>query len=291
MPENNQRDNSPKPSEVIRRRRFINRRNTIIVAIGMICAAIALVLVGLLAFRLGYVDNYIAGQVKDTLSKYGIRAEIKSFHTAWSPQTVEMLGVELYDAKTGEKLGKVDRILATIRIEDLYALNLRRNINLKDLQIEGLELWVNFDAQGNSNFRNIHVPPPEPNQRILFAYSSAQLEIKNSQVHYGDQLHSLSGEARNLRATIQPDDPNAPASSWMNTVTFTSTNSSFVYDGRPINNIDIEARGRVNQIRAEIQELTIRSPIAETHLTGVMGDWRELRYQLNVTSTVDLTQA
>ena len=291
MPENNHRDNSPKPSEVIRRRRFINRRNTIIVAIALVCATIALILVGLLAFRLGYVDNYIAGQVKDTLSKYGIRAEIKNFHTTWSPQQVEMLGVELYDAKTGDKLGKVDRILATIRIEDLYALNLRRNINLKDLQIEGLELWVNFDAQGNSNFRNIHVPPPAPNQRILFAYSSAHVEIKNSQVHYGDQLHSLSGEARNLRATIQPDDPNAPASSWMNTVTFTSTNSSFVYDGRPVNNIDIEARGRVNQIRAEIQELTIRSPIAETHLSGVMGDWRALRYQLNVTSTVDLTQA
>jgi len=290
MPENDNRDNPTKPSAT-RRRRFINRRNTIIVAIGMICATIALVLVGLLAFRLGYVDNYIAGQVKDTLSKYGIRAEIKNFHTTWSPQQVEMLGVELYDAKTGDKLGKVDRILATIRIEDLYALNLRRNINLKDLQIEGLELWVNFDAQGNSNFRNIHVPPPAPNQRILFAYSTAHVEIKNSQVHYGDQLHSLSGEARNLRATIQPDDPNAPSSSWMNTITFTSTNSSFVYDGRPINNIDIEARGRVNQIRAEIQELTIRSPIAETHLSGVMGDWRALRYQLNVTSTVDLTQA
>jgi hypothetical protein len=213
MPENNHRDNPATPSEVIRRRRFINRRNTIIVAIGMVCAAIALVLVGLLAFRLGYVDNYIAGQVKDTLSKYGIRAEIKNFHTAWSPQTVEMLGVELYDAKTGEKLGKIDRMLATVRIEDLYALNLRRNINLKDLQIEGLELWVNFDSQGNSNFRNIHVPPAQPNARILFAYSTAHIQIKNSQVHYGDQLHILSGEARNLSATIQPDDPNAPAGS------------------------------------------------------------------------------
>jgi translocation and assembly module TamB len=291
MPENNHRDNPATTSGVIRRRRFINRRNTIIVAIGMVCAAIALILVGLLAFRLGYVDNYIAGQVKDTLSKYGIRAEIKNFHTTWPPQTVEMLGVELYDAKTGEKLGKIDRMLATIRIEDLYALNLRRNINLKDLQIEGLELWVNFDAQGNSNFRNIHVPPPAPNARILFAYSTAHIEIKNSQIHYGDQLHSLSGEARNLRATIQPDDPNAPAASQMNLVTFSSTNSTFVYDGKPVNNIDIDARARVNQTRAEIQDLTLKSPIAEAHLQGVMDDWRALKYNLNITSSVDLTQA
>lgn len=290
MPENNHRDTPTKPSAV-RRRRFINRRNTIIVAVGMICATIALILIGLLAFRLGFVDNYIAGQVKDTLSKYGIRAEIKNFHTAWSPQTVEMLGVELYDAKTGDKLGKIDRILATVRIEDLYALNLRRNINLKDLQIEGLELWVNFDAQGNSNFRNIHVPPPEPNARILFAYATAHIEIKNSQIHYGDQLHSLSGEARNLRATIQPDDPNAPAASRMNVVTFSSTNSTFVYDGKPVNNIDIDARARVNQTRAEIQDLTLKSPLAEAHLQGVMDDWRAMKYNLNITSSVDLTQA
>ncbi|HYV25274.1 MAG TPA: translocation/assembly module TamB domain-containing protein, partial [Pyrinomonadaceae bacterium] len=72
---------------------------------------------------------------------------------------------------------------------------------------------------------------------------------------------------------------------------FSSTNSTFIYDGRPINNIDIEAHGRVNQVRAEIQDLTLRSPIAETHLSGVMGDWRKLQYTMNVSSTIDLTQA
>src|SRR2546430_1499308 len=199
------------------RRRFVTRRNAVIATIGLACAVIALVFVGLVVYRLGYVDRYIAGQIKNTLSNYGIRAEIRDFHTSFSPQTVELLGVELYDAKSGEKLGKVDRILATVRIEDLYAINLRRNINLKDLQIEGLELWANFDAEGRSNFRNIHIPPPEPNQHIRFAYSTAHVELKNSHVRYGDALHSLSGEARNLRATIQPDDPNAPAASWMNT--------------------------------------------------------------------------
>src|ERR1044072_2164368 len=273
------------------RRRFVSRRNAIIAGIGLVCAAIALILVGLLAYRLGYVDRYIANQIKDTLSNYGVRAEIRSFHTSISPQTVELQGLELYDAKTGEKLGKIDRMLATVRIEDLYALNLRRNINLKDLKIEGLELWVNFDAEGRSNFRNLHVPPPEPNKRILFAYSTAHVEIKNSQIHYGDALHSLSGEARNLHLIVQPDDLNAPTASWMTQVAFPSTKSPLVYDGKAVNDIDIKARARVNQTSAEIQDLTLRSPFAEAHLQGVMDDWRNLKYKLNVTSTVDLTQA
>lgn len=302
MPVDNQSDNSaaapsgdPKPTQsagALRRglRRF-TRRHAVISGIIVAAGVIALILIGLIVYRLGYVDNYVAGQIKDTLAKYGIRAEIKEFHTSISPQTVELLGLELYDAKSGEQLGKVGRMVATVRIEDLYALNLQRNINLKDLQIDGLELWVNFDAEGRSNFRNIRIPLPQPNQRILFAYSTAHVEIKNSHVHYGDMLHSLSGEALNLRATIQPDDLNAPAASWMNTVVFSSTNSTFVYDGRPVNKIDINAHARVNQTRAEISDLTLRSPIAEAHLQGVMDDWRALKYQFNVTSTVDLTQA
>ena len=271
-------------------RRF-TRRHAVISGIIIAAGVIALILIGLLAYRLGFVDRYVAGQIKDTLAKYGIRAEIPNFHTSLSPLRVEMTSVELYDAKTGEQLGKIGRMLATVRIEDLYALNLQRNINLKDLQIEGLELWVKFDEQGQSNFRNIHIPPPQSNQRILFAYSTARVEIKNSHIHYGDAQHSLSGEALNLHLTIQPDDPTAPLASWMNTVSFSSTNSTFVYDDRPVNNIDIEAHGRVNQTRIEISDLTLRSPIAEAKLQGVMDDWRALKYHLTVASTVDLTQA
>src|SRR5437667_970862 len=283
---------TPPPSVLRpRRRRVVTRRNAVISAIIIAAGSILLILAGLIAYRMGAVDRYLANQIKGTLATYGIRAEIKESHTSLSPQTVEMLGVELYDVGTGEKLGKIDRLLATVRIEDLYALNLRRNINLKDLTVEGLELWVNFDSDGRSNFRNLHIPPPEPNARILFAYSTAHVELKNAHLHYGDALHSLSGEARNLRATIQPDDPNNPAGSGMNAFTVSASNSTFVYDGRPLNNIDIDVRGRVNETRAEIQDLTLRSPVAEAHLQGVMDDWRALRYHLNVTSNVDLTQA
>ena len=273
-----------------RRRRFLNKRNLVIAVTFAAVGVVALILLIVIAYRLGYVDNYVASQIKDTFAKYGIRAEIKEFHAGFPPQTVEMSELELYDAQTGEKLGKIDRLVATVRVEDLYALNLQRNINLKDLTVEGLEAWVTFDAQGRSNFRNIHIPAPEPNKRILFAYSTAHVEIKNGVIHYGDQRHEISGDARNLNATIQPDDPSAPAASWMNTVTLALSNSTFTYDGRPINNIDIQAHGRISQTRAEIQELVLRSPVAEARLQGTMDDWRALRYQMSITSSVDLTQ-
>ncbi|MBA3765941.1 MAG: hypothetical protein H0W99_02930, partial [Acidobacteria bacterium] len=271
-------------------RRWVTRRNAFIATIAIGVLIVAFILIGILSYRLGYVDRYVAGQIKSTLAEYGIRAEIKEFHTAFGPRTVEMLDIELYDAQTGEHLGKINRMLATVRIEDLYALNLRRSVNLESLEIDGLELWVTFDKNGRSNFSNLKVPPEDLNRRILFSYSTANIKLNSGIIHYGDEQHQLSGEARNLRATIQPDDPAAPAESRMNTVTFAASDSTFVYDGRPINNIDIEAKGRVNQARAEIQELVLRSPVAEARLKGTIADWRAMRYQLEVTSMVDLTQ-
>jgi translocation and assembly module TamB len=270
--------------------RYVNRRNATITAVAIVALVLLIVVLAFLLYRTGRVDNLIARQIVSTLKEYNIRAEIKEFHTKFGPRTVEMVGLDLYDGTTGEKLGHVDRVLATIRIEDMFALNLRRNINLESLQIEGLEAWVKFDAEGQSNFRNIRLPPPAENQRINFSYSTARIELRNGVIHYGDERHEIAGEARNLRAIIEPDDPNAPAESRMNRVWVALSDSTFTYDGKPIERIDVEARVRLNQTRAEIQELTLRSPVAEARLEGTMDDWRNLRYRMKVASTVDLTQ-
>ena len=274
------------------RRRWLTRRNALIATLALGVGIVALILIAVIAYRLGYVDRYVANQIKNTLAQYGIRAEIKEFRTAFGPRTVEMKGIELYDQQTGEKLGHIERMLATVRIEDLYALNLRRNVNLQALEVDGLELWVKFDEQGNSNFRNLHLPPADENARIKFSYLAANVKINSAVIHYGDERHDLSGEARNIVATIEPEDPNAPPDSLINRVTLSSTNSTLVFDGRPaVNNIDIAARGRVRKNGAEIQELTLRSPLAQARLAGTLDDWEALRYQMQVTSNVDLTQA
>lgn len=273
------------------RRRYVTRRNAGLTALAVGAAVLLLIVAAFLLYRTGQVDNLIERQIKSTLAEYGIRTEIKGVRARLGPRTAELTGVDLFDAKTGEKIGHVDRLLATIRVEDLYALSLRRNVNLKELELDGLELWVGFDAEGRSNFRNIRLPPPNENQRIVFSYATARIVLKDALVHYGDSQHELSGEARNLRANIQPDDLNAPAESRMNRVEFALDNSTLTYDGKPaLNNISIEAKGRVDQTRAEIQDLSLRSPVAEAHLSGTLDDWRNLRYRMAITSSVDLTQ-
>ena len=287
-----ERPEQPDPNKPTIRRRWrrFTRRHAFLAGLIIGVGILALLFIALILYRFGYVDRYVAGQITNTFANYGIRAVIKEFHSSIPPRTVEMSGIELYDSLTGEHLGKIDRLSAKIHIADLYALNLTRNINLEDLKIAGLEAWVNFDEQGQSNFRNIHIPPPEPNRRILFAYSAAHIQIENGVIHYGDLKHEISGEGRNLQATLEPAPPGTPVGIRMTTVTLGLTDSSFTYDGHPVNNIDLSVRGRINQTRAEIHDLTLKSPVAEVHLQGTMDDWRALRYQMNITSSVDLAQ-
>lgn len=271
-------------------RRVVNRRNALWTGVGVVALFALVAIVAILLYRTGQVDRFIAQQIVDTFAKYGIRAEIGSFETEFTPRTAELKDVKLYDAKSGAPLGEIDRILATVRIEDMWALSLRREVSLEALEIEGLELWVKFDEEGRSNFANLSLPEPEPNRRILFSYSTAHIKIKDSVIHYDDRSHSLSGEARNLRASIRPEDSNEPEESRMNLFEIALSDSTFVYDGRPVNDIDVEVRGRANQTRAEISELVLRSPVAEARLEGALDDWRALRYQMRVNASVDLTQ-
>src|SRR5262245_53531931 len=94
---------------ISKRWRYFTRRHAILA--GMIVGGGALVLILLTFFlvRLGFVDRYVAGQIKNTFANYGIRAEIAEFHaTFFPPRTVEMSGIELYDAQTSDRIGRID---------------------------------------------------------------------------------------------------------------------------------------------------------------------------------------
>jgi autotransporter translocation and assembly factor TamB len=271
-------------------RRIVNRRNAMWTGIVAVVAVVALLLVFFVLYRSGQIDRIIARQIIDTLAKYNIRAEVGSFQTTLGPRTVELRDLKLYNAATGAQLGQVDRILAKVRIEDMWALSLHRNVNLEELTVDRPELWVVYDAQGRSNFGDLKLPPPDPNSRILFAYATALVRVNGGVVHYDDRRYDISGEARNARAVVRPEDPNAPAESRANLIDLWLSDSSFTFNGRAVNPIDIEAHARADQTRADISELTLRSPVTEAHLSGVLDDWRKLSYHMQVNASVDLTQ-
>ncbi|HVF45825.1 MAG TPA: hypothetical protein VM936_22545 [Pyrinomonadaceae bacterium] len=271
-------------------RRVVNRRTAMWTALVAVTAVIALAFIAFMLYRTGQVDKFVTRQIIDTLAKYNIRAEVGSFTTKLGPRTVEIRDLKLYNAVTGAPIGNVERIVAVVRVEDLYALNLRRNVNLEKLTVDHPEIWVTYDAQGRTNFADLKIPPPDPNGRILFAYATAEVAVNNAVVHYDDRRYRLSGEAKNVRVNVRPEDPNAPAESRANLIDLWATDSTFAFEGRPVNPVNVELHARANQTSADIRELVLTSPLAEARLSGTLEDWRALRYRMKVNADVDLTQ-
>lgn len=270
---------------------MVNRRNAMWTAIVGVVAVLALAAIIFFLYRSGQVDRIIAGQIISTLAEYNIRAEIGSFRAQLGPRTAEIRDLKLYNATTGAPIGNIGRIVATVRVEDMWALSLRRNVNLESLSVEHPELWVTYDAQGRSNFNRLKIPPPDPNQRILFAYSTANVSVTDAVVHYDDRRYDISGEAKNLKVTVRPEDPNAPEASRADLIDLSMDGSTFAFEGRPVNPVDVELHARADQTHADISSMTLRSPVTEAHLSGTLDDWRSLRYHMNVNATLDLTQA
>src|SRR6185369_8696502 len=154
-----------------------------------------------------------------------------------------------------------------------------------------LEVWVNADAEGQWNFRNLEIPKPDPDSRILFG-EWKHVGIPDAKIHFKHELHNLSGEASDIWATID-DSHNVPATSWK-IFELSAKKATFAFDDRRVNNIDIRAHGWFNDARVEVQELTLRSlPLGEARLEGALYDWSKFpvfKYDFNVTSTVDLAQ-
>jgi hypothetical protein len=85
--------------------------------------------------------------------------------------------VELYDlpAEKNKEINHRDH-------QDRRSLNLQRNINLRDLKLEGFETWVTFDDQP------FELPATSTSllgtkQADSTAYSTAHIDIKDGVVH------------------------------------------------------------------------------------------------------------
>ncbi|HYP50496.1 MAG TPA: hypothetical protein VEQ34_06105, partial [Pyrinomonadaceae bacterium] len=283
-------DDAPAP------RGWFSRRNVIILALIPLALIVALIIAGFLAVRTGYVARYIERQFVVQMDNMGIRAEIRQFEQTFAPLGILMHDVNLYDKETGEKLAFVKYLKLDATVTDLYALNLNRTLRLDSTEVDGLEAWVTFDEEGRSNFHRIKIPEQEESN-LRFNFNTMKFSLRNSVIHYGDRRYDLTGDARNVALLLETEAGVSESEREVENRRFrfdlTATNSTLTYQsGKPVEPIDIRLRGVATETYADIEELNLKSPVANTTLTGRLEDWENLKYRLNIQqANIDLQQA
>jgi len=291
IPEELSEENTPQENSPEQRRRELFTRRNAVIALGLVAIlAIGLALLTTVSYRYGVFDNYIKQQFVAKMEQIGIVFSADVFRVRVAPLRLELKNATFNDKITGDKLFFVQNANLHLTVQDLYAWQLSRDISIDTTEIDGVEAWVKFDENGRSNFSNLNFVEDEAGSRVNFTYSSLKFSVKNGLVHFGDVQHKISADAKNVLLFIEPENALVPDDEKRYRVDFTSTDSNFVYDESVVEPIDIRARGVANNRGAEISELTLTSPIGESTLNGTITDWEQINYDLNVESSIDLTQ-
>ncbi|MGD9563990.1 MAG: translocation/assembly module TamB domain-containing protein [Pyrinomonadaceae bacterium] len=283
--------NPPEEKEPAARRSFFTKRNALI-ALGLgAAAAVVIVVIGALLYRGGIADSYIKAQFVSKMAEIGVDFDADVFRVTVAPLRLELKNATFKDRVSGEKLAFIREAHLGLTVEDLYAWQLSRDISINTTDITGAEVWVKFDENGRSNFSNLNLVVDQGGSLVNFKYESTIFSLRDSVVHFGDLSRKIAADARNIVFLLQPEDTAVPVEQMRYGFDLTSTESRFVHDGRELQPLDIRATGTASRTGAEIRELRLTTPIGTTSLNGTLTDWASLSYDLNIESTVDLTQA
>lgn len=281
---------APETASPPRRRRIFTRRNAGI-SVGVIAlGAILLALLTVVVYRYGYADSYVKNQFVAKMDEIGVNFTADKFNLTVAPLQLHLENATFNDKLTGEKLAFIRDAKLGLTVKDLYAWQLSRDISIDTTDVDGLEVFVKFDENGDSNFKNLKIVEDEAGSRVNFKYESIRFSLKNGLVHFNDVTHKINADAKNIAVNLEPLDASVPDEQKRYRINFNSTDSNFIYDESVVQPVDIAATGIVDKLGAEINSLKLTTPIGESNLNGTLTDWAALKYNLNIASTVDLRQ-
>ena len=272
----------------MRKRRYFTRRNAMLLS-GL--SAILLVLLAILvivSYRSGVFDNYIREQFVAKMERIGMVFSADTFRVKIAPLRLELKNATFNDKITGEKLFFIRDADVGLTVQNLYAWQLSRDINVDSTDINGAEVWVKFDENGKSNFSNLQFV--EEQNKLSFNYSSLKFSLKDGLVHYGDIERKLGGEGKNVVLGIAPESDEVPDDQKRYKFDLAATDSNFTYDKSKLEQIDLRAQGITDAKGADITGLKLTTPIGESTLKGRVEGWESPKYNFDIESTVDLTQ-
>jgi translocation and assembly module TamB len=280
IPNDNDVADAPKPKRGLWRPAAI--------ALGIV--AVLVIITVFLLFRTGAVDDFARTRFANSMAEMGIAFEAETFRLGLSPTEIEFRNATFRDKLTGEKLVFIREGRLRMTILEALSLNTRRDVNIDAVELTGTEVWVRFDENGRSNFSNLRLPEDDPNARLSFKLTSANVNITDSVVYFGDEARKISATGRELFLLAEPQET-AKENDPRYKITLRSRNSTVVYDGREVNDVNLSAEAVAHSDGAEISRLELTTPLGSTLISGTVRNWDKPAYDLDVTSTVNLAQA
>jgi uncharacterized protein YhdP len=167
-----------------------------------------LIVLGIAAWvylRSDRVNRFVIAKIEQGARDYGLRVKVGGFDFTWPTKTAKLRDLEVVNQQTGQLIATIKRAEISAGLPDLYALNLRRNVILQELLLSGVDLHIDIDAQGRSNFEGLR-QPEKKSERVTVDSSQLVITLRDSRMQFNDQKHRFSTVLEALQAQLQAAD-------------------------------------------------------------------------------------
>ncbi|MFV0388745.1 MAG: translocation/assembly module TamB domain-containing protein [Pyrinomonadaceae bacterium] len=282
-------DEAPPSAAVIPSRKKKGwRRKVLVATFFSACGLLVLFLLISFLFWIGIADRFIKEQFVASFDEMGIVFEADKFEVPLLPFRIELENANFRNKKTNQQLVLIKKGTLMLGIDDLFALRFSRTIRVRSTIIDGLDVWINFDKNGNSNFDGITATSQDG--AIKFDYATSTLALNNGLIRFGDEVRRISARGNDVTLALEPKNIKAPEGDRKYQFKVSSRNSTFIYEKSKVDPIDIDATGIAHSNGAEISSLHVASPIGTSDISGTISSWKDFEYNLKVSSRIDLTK-
>src|SRR5215470_9906985 len=264
---------------------YARRKRLLWIGFGVFSLLALLVLAGLLYVRTGRLNRFISSQVVEALREYGLRAEIGNFNITWGIQTAKIGAIKIYNQQTGQLIATIDQVEMKVQIREPFALQLRREIIFKRLELTNLNLRIDIDEQGRSNLRGLHQAPPQAPSRLGFDFSSLIVALSGAEAHINDRFRKIEGNLGNLELNAQPLPEGETVKAQIMT-----RGGRLRYEGREISLEGLDLLVTGSESGARIEQFALRTPVMQASASGRIDDWKAPRYNFDLHSQVTLEE-
>ncbi len=220
------------------------------------------------------------------MKDYGLRSEIGGTKISLKAQTARLSDFKIFNDETGQLIASLKLVEVDVDIREPYALSLSREIVLKSLNLEGVDLYLEIDEQGRANIKRLR-SARSPKERITVDYSQLLATITDSAIHVKDRARRIETDLTGIRIAARPHAA-APVTMALQ---LEGAGGRLSYQNRETAIDKLSLAGYISEEGARFDHLNLKAGIAELAANGKIDDWKAFRYGFDFDSRVKLEEA
>ena len=99
------------------------------------------------------------GFIESKLHDYGLRVEVGSLAFSLNPRTARLTNLRILNESTGELIATIGQLEIAVELTEL-GIKKRREVQVSELQVSGLDLFLTIDQQGRNNLEGLKRAAP-----------------------------------------------------------------------------------------------------------------------------------